>query len=72
MDRLALVSDVHGNLTAYRAVLDDIERRGFTRVLDLGEHVSRRPRGRTGREDQSAGEGDAPATVRGAASTACP
>ncbi|ANS79374.1 serine/threonine protein phosphatase [Serinicoccus hydrothermalis] len=45
MDRLTLVSDVHGNLTAYRAVLDDIERRGITRVLNLGDLVGKGPRG---------------------------
>lgn len=45
MERIALVSDVHGNLTAYRAVLDDIERRGITRVLNLGDLVGKGPRG---------------------------
>ena len=31
-ERIALVSDVHGNLTALEAVLADIEARGITRV----------------------------------------
>ena len=30
--RIAVVSDVHGNVTAYEAVLADIERRGITHV----------------------------------------
>ncbi|MFC5041800.1 metallophosphoesterase family protein [Ornithinimicrobium kibberense] len=45
VERTALVSDVHGNLTAYRAVLDDIERRRITRVLNLGDLVGKGPRG---------------------------
>lgn len=45
MDRIAIVADVHGNLTAYRAVLDDIERRGITRVVNLGDVVGKGPRG---------------------------
>lgn len=44
-DRIALVSDVHGNLTAYRAVLADIAERGITRVLNLGDIVGKGPRG---------------------------
>lgn len=42
---MALVSDVHGNLTAYQAVLDDIERRGITRVVNLGDVIGKGPRG---------------------------
>jgi predicted phosphodiesterase len=45
-ERLALVSDVHGNLTALEAVLADIEDRGITRVLNLGDYVGKGPRGR--------------------------
>ncbi|MVA75495.1 metallophosphoesterase [Auraticoccus sp. F435] len=40
-----MLSDVHGNLTAYRAVLDDIERRGIRRVLNLGDVAGKGPRG---------------------------
>jgi len=36
---------VHGNLTAYQAVLDDIEARGITRVVSLGDHLGKGPRG---------------------------
>lgn len=45
LERLALVSDVHGNLTAYEAVLADIAARGITRVLNLGDVVGKGPRG---------------------------
>ena len=44
--RIALISDVHGNLTALEAVLDDIESRGITRVFNLGDYVGKGPRGR--------------------------
>ncbi|GAA4530528.1 metallophosphoesterase family protein [Brachybacterium paraconglomeratum] len=44
-ERLAVVSDVHGNLTAYRAVLADIAARGITRILNLGDVVGKGPRG---------------------------
>lgn len=46
MERIALISDVHGNLTALEAVLADIDRRGITRVLNLGDYVGKGPRGR--------------------------
>jgi predicted phosphodiesterase len=44
-ERIALVSDVHGNLTAYEAVLADIAARGITRILNLGDVVGKGPRG---------------------------
>lgn len=44
-ERLAVVSDVHGNLTAYDAVLADIAARGITRILNLGDVVGKGPRG---------------------------
>lgn len=46
LERIALISDVHGNLTALEAVLDDIESRGITRILNLGDYVGKGPRGR--------------------------
>ncbi len=46
LDRIALISDVHGNLTALRAVLADIEARGITRIFNLGDYVGKGPRGR--------------------------
>ncbi len=45
MDRIAIVSDVHGNLTAYEAVLADIDARGITQILNLGDYVGKGPRG---------------------------
>ena len=34
LDRIALISDVHGNLTALEAVLADIEGRGIERLCE--------------------------------------
>jgi predicted phosphodiesterase len=45
LDRIAVISDVHGNVTALRAVLADIEARGITRVVNLGDVVGKGPRG---------------------------
>ncbi len=45
LDRIAVISDVHGNVTALEAVLADIEARGITRVLNLGDVVGKGPRG---------------------------
>lgn len=42
---IAVVSDIHGNLTALRAVLADIDRRGIPEVIDLGDIVGKGPRG---------------------------
>jgi predicted phosphodiesterase len=44
--RIALISDVHGNLTALEAVLADIDARGITRIFNLGDYVGKGPRGR--------------------------
>jgi len=38
--RIAVVSDIHGNLPALEAVLGDIGRRGVDRVVNLGDSVS--------------------------------
>jgi predicted phosphodiesterase len=38
--RIALVSDIHGNLPALEAVLADTQRRGVTRVVNLGDSLS--------------------------------
>jgi predicted phosphodiesterase len=45
LDRIAVISDVHGNLSALLAVLADIEARGIERVLNLGDVVGKGPRG---------------------------
>jgi len=43
--RLAAISDIHGNLAALDAVLEDIDRRGCDLVVNLGDilpgHCSR-------------------------------
>ncbi|KYH44035.1 metallophosphoesterase family protein [Branchiibius sp. NY16-3462-2] len=46
LSRIALISDVHGNLTALEAVLADIEARGIDRIFNLGDYVGKGPRGR--------------------------
>lgn len=43
--RIAVLSDVHGNLTAFEAVLAEIARQGITTVLNLGDTVGKGPRG---------------------------
>jgi predicted phosphodiesterase len=45
LDRFAIISDVHGNVTALQAVLADIRARGITRVVNLGDVVGKGPRG---------------------------
>ena len=45
-ERVALISDVHGNLGALEAVLADIDARGITRIWNLGDYVGKGPRGR--------------------------
>nr|WP_175477304.1 metallophosphoesterase family protein [Ruania alba] len=43
--RVALISDIHGNVTALEAVLADIDARGITTVLNLGDVAGKGPRG---------------------------
>lgn len=43
--QIAIISDVHGNISAYRAVLDDIARQDIERVINLGDVVGKGPRG---------------------------
>jgi protein phosphatase len=45
MERIALISDIHGNLPALEAVLADIASRGITRTICLGDLEGRGPRG---------------------------
>jgi predicted phosphodiesterase len=40
MPPLALLSDIHGNLPALQQVVLDLQRRGVTRVFNLGDHLS--------------------------------
>lgn len=45
MERIALISDIHGNLPALEATFGDIERRGITRIFCLGDLVGKGPDG---------------------------
>ena len=38
--RIAVIADIHGNLPALEAVLDDIQRRNVDRTINLGDCVS--------------------------------
>ena len=37
--RVAVISDIHGNIYALEAVLDDIRARGIVTIWNLGDHV---------------------------------
>lgn len=39
MERIAIISDVHGNITALDAVLNDISERGINRIFCLGDSI---------------------------------
>lgn len=43
MEKLAIISDIHGNITALNAALGDISKRGITRVFCLGDLVIKCP-----------------------------
>lgn len=43
MQNIAILSDIHGNLQALEAVLEDIERQGVDRLICLGDMVGRGP-----------------------------
>jgi protein phosphatase len=45
LERIALISDIHGNLPALEATLADIERRGITRLICLGDLAGKGPHG---------------------------
>lgn len=42
---VAVLSDTHGNLTAFEAVLADIDARGIDRIFHLGDVIGKGPRG---------------------------
>jgi predicted phosphodiesterase len=44
-ESFAVISDVHGNLTALETVLADVEARGIARVINLGDDAGKGPRG---------------------------
>lgn len=39
MEKIAIISDIHSNITAFKAVLEDIEKRGITRIFCVGDLV---------------------------------
>ena len=41
MERIAILSDVHGNLTALETVISDIEKRGITKIYYLGDSITK-------------------------------
>jgi protein phosphatase len=43
VDRIAVISDIHGNMPALDAVEADIRKRGITRVMCLGDMVGKGP-----------------------------
>jgi predicted phosphodiesterase len=45
IERIALISDIHGNLPALEAVLANIDRRGITRIMCLGDIAGKGPDG---------------------------
>ena len=47
MHRIALISDVHGNIPALEATLQDIKRRNAQRIFCLGDLVGKGPHSAT-------------------------
>ncbi|GGA67563.1 metallophosphoesterase family protein [Ornithinibacillus halotolerans] len=45
LTKIAIISDIHGNLTALESVLADIEKRGVDKIYCLGDLVGKGPRG---------------------------
>lgn len=43
MDSVAIISDIHGNMTALDAVLENINQRGIQRIFCLGDLVGKGP-----------------------------
>ena len=41
MERIAIISDIHGNLEALRTVLDDIKKRNIDRIICLGDILAK-------------------------------
>ena len=39
MDKIAIISDVHGNITALNAVLNDIKNRNINKIICLGDSI---------------------------------
>lgn len=43
MEQIAIISDIHGNMPALHAVMEDIGRRGISRIFCLGDLVGKGP-----------------------------
>jgi predicted phosphodiesterase len=43
MEKIAIISDIHGNMPAFEAVLKDIRERGIRRIFCLGDLVGKGP-----------------------------
>lgn len=43
MDKIAIISDIHGNMPALRAVLEDIEKKDISKIICLGDLVGKGP-----------------------------
>ncbi|NOV01811.1 metallophosphoesterase family protein [Paenibacillus planticolens] len=43
MEKIALISDIHGNMPAYEAVMNDIQERKVTQIICLGDLVGKGP-----------------------------
>ena len=41
MERIAVISDIHGNLEALNTVLDDIKKRDIDRIICLGDILAK-------------------------------
>lgn len=41
MDKIAIISDIHGNLEALKSVLDDIKKRNITKIYCLGDIIAK-------------------------------
>ena len=41
MDKIAVISDIHGNIQALESVLNDIKLRGIERIICLGDLVGK-------------------------------
>ena len=41
MDKIAILSDIHGNITALNAVLEDIKKRNINRIFCLGDNITK-------------------------------
>lgn len=41
MDKIAIISDVHGNITALNAVLKDIQKRNINKIFCLGDSITK-------------------------------